>query len=162
MWELLRTVARSTLSALQPRRDLALENLALRQQLAVLRRTSSRPQLEDHDRLFWIALKCIWPVWDGVLQLVQPATVIKWHRAGFRFYWRRKSRQGRSGRPKIHPVIIELIRRMSRDNVTWGAPRIKSELALLGHDVAESTVAKYMVRHTKKPSQTWRTPSRTT
>ena len=109
MWELLRTVARSSLSALRLRRDLALENLALRQQLAVLRRDSSRPQLEDHDRLFWIALKRVWPRWEGVLQLVQPATVMKWHRAGFRFYWRRKSRP-KGGRPRIDPQLRKLIR----------------------------------------------------
>ena len=95
--------------------------------------------------------------WREKLRSVKPATVIGWHRKGWRYYWRRKSRQGKPGRPRIDLEIIELIRRMSKDNGTWGAPRIKSELALLGHEIAESTVAKYMVRHTKKPSQTWRT-----
>ncbi len=78
-------------------------------------------------------------------------------RKGFGYYWHRKSQRGKSGRPPIDPEIIEMIKRMSKDNVTWGAPRIQSELALLGHETAESTVAKYMVRHTKPPSQTWRT-----
>ena len=87
MLDLLRTALRSALSAVRLRRDLALENLALRQRLAVLRRGSKRPQLSDTDRLFWIALKRLWPKWDKVLQLVQPATVVKWHRAGIRFYW---------------------------------------------------------------------------
>ena len=99
MFELLRTVRGSALSALRPRRDLALENLALRHQLAVLQRSSKRPQRGDADLLLWIALKRIWPKWDEVLQLVQPATVIKWHRAGFRFYWRRKIRRC-GGRPR--------------------------------------------------------------
>ena len=89
MLEVLRRSLRSAFSMLRPRRDLALENLALRHQLAVLQRSSKRPRLNDTDRLLWIALKRIWPKWDEVLQLVQPATVLKWPRAGFRFYWRR-------------------------------------------------------------------------
>ena len=92
MWELLRAITRSAVSALRRRRELALENLALRHQLAVLQRHSTKPQLEDRDRLLWIGLKRIWPNWSQVLHLVQPATVVKWHRAGFRYYWRRKSR----------------------------------------------------------------------
>ncbi|MCP5044932.1 MAG: integrase, partial [bacterium] len=95
--------------------------------------------------------------WRDTLLIVKPETVIKWHRKGWKYYWHRKSMQGTPGRPKIDPEVIELIRRMSRDNVTWGAPRIHSELALLGHDVAESTVDKYMVRHPRQPSQGWRT-----
>ena len=102
MWELLRTILRSAVSALGPRHDLALENLALRHQLAVLHRRSNKAQLEDQDRLFWIGLKCVWSKWSEVLQLVQPATVVKWHRAGFRHYWRRKSRS-KDGRPRLDP-----------------------------------------------------------
>ncbi len=101
--------------------------------------------------------------------IVEPETVISvssahaaWHRKGWRYYWDRKSKQGKSGSPPIDAEIIELIQRMAKENATWGAPRIRSELALLGHDiaestVAESTVAKYMVRHPKPPSQTGRT-----
>jgi transposase InsO family protein len=88
---------------------------------------------------------------------VKPETVVRWHRQGFRYYWRWKSR-ARGGRPAVDPEVIALIRRMSAENVLWGAPRIRSELALLGHDVAESTVAKYMAKpKDRKPSQTWRT-----
>jgi hypothetical protein len=87
---------------------------------------------------------------------VKPETVIKWHRQGFRLYWRWKS-QRRPGRPRVDIEIRQLIRRMSLENPTWGAPRIQSELALLGYTVAESTVAKYMIRSRKPPSQTWRT-----
>ena len=88
---------------------------------------------------------------------MQPETVIKWHRKGFKLYWKWKSRAGKPGRPRIERKIRDLIRRMSRENPTWGAPRILSELLLLGHGVAEGTVAKYMVRTRKPPSQTWRT-----
>ncbi len=92
-----------------------------------------------------------------MLAIVQPETVIKWHRQGFKLYWRWKSRVGKVGRPCIDGEIRNLIRRMSRENPSRGAPRIVSELVLLGHDVAEQTVAKYMVRTQKPPSQTWRT-----
>jgi len=84
------------------------------------------------------------------LAIVQPETVIKWHRKGWKLYWRWKSKAGKPGRPRIKREIRDLIRRMSRENPTWGAPRILSELLLLGHDVAEETVAKYMVRVSKK------------
>ena len=87
---------------------------------------------------------------------MKPATVDRWHRDGFKLYWRRKSR-GKPGRPRINAEIRRLTRRMSGENITWGAPRIQSELALLGYTVDESTVAKYMIRHRKPPSQTWRT-----
>ena len=139
------------------RARLTLENVALRQQIIVLQRSVTRAKVEDSDRIFWILMRITLKTWKDTLMIVKPDTVIGWHRKGWKYYWRRKSGQGNPGRPKIDPEIIALIRRMSKENATWGAPRIKSELALLGHEVAESTVAKYMVRHTKKPSQTWRT-----
>ena len=136
---------------------LAVENLALRQQLAVYKQSIKRPKLRLRDRVFWVWLSRLWPNWRSALAIVQPETVIKWHRMGFKRYWRWKSRAGKPGRPCIEREIRDLIRRMSRENPTWGAPRIQSELALLGHDVVEATVAKYMVRPQKPPSQTWRT-----
>ena len=136
---------------------LAVENLALRQQLAVCKQSVKRPKLRPRDRVFWVWLSWLWPKWRSALAIVKPETVIKWHRMGFRLYWRWKSRAGKPGRPPIEREIRDLIRRMSRENPTWGAPRIVSELALLGHDVAKATVAKYMVRSRKPPSQTWRT-----
>ncbi len=142
---------------LADRSRLALENIALRQQLTVLRRSVKRAKIDDSDRVFWILMRRILDSWRGALLIVKPDTVIKWHRKGWRYFWRCKSLRGKPGRPKVDPEVIELIRRMSRDNATWGAPRIQSELALLGHEIAESTVAKYMVRHPKEPSQTWRT-----
>ena len=137
------------------RASLVAENVALRQQLAVLERKMKRPRLRNSERIFWVWLSRLWKSWPSALLIVQPETVIKWHRQGFRLYWRFKSRK-KKGRPKIEAEIRILIRRMSRDNPTWGAPRILSELLLLGYSVAESTVAKYMVRTPKPPSQTWR------
>lgn len=138
------------------RADLAAENLALRQQLAVLRRTAKRPQICQRDRIFWVWLSRLWKNWRSSLLIVQPDTVVRWHRRGFRLYWRWKSRK--TGRPKVDPEIRSLIRRMSLENPLWGTPRVQSELRLLGFDVAESTVAKYMVkRRPGPPSQSWRT-----
>ncbi len=142
---------------LVPKGRLAIENLALRQQLAVCKQSVKRPKLRPRDRIFWVWLSRVWPNWRSVLAIVQPDTVIKWHRMGFKRYRRWKSRPGKPGRPPIAREIRDLIRRMSRENLTWGAPRIVSELALLGHSVAQQTVAKYMVRNRKPPSQTWRT-----
>src|SRR3989441_7833684 len=138
----------------QGRPQLALENLALRQQLAVLHRKSPRPRLHRADRAFWVSLAGVWDQWRSALILVKPETVLRWHRQGFRYFWRWRSR----GRPCLSPEVIRLIRRMSLENPLWGAPRIRSELLLLGYDVAESTVAKYMTRRGRRPpSQTWRT-----
>jgi len=149
IWAFLRVLFRS-------RASLAAENLALRQQLLVLHRSVKRPEVRPSDRIFWSWLSRVWSGWRSALLIVQPATVVHWHRQGFRLYWRWKSRR-KPGRPKVDREVRDLIRRMSRENTTWGAPRIVSELLLLGHAVAESTVAKYMVRQPKPPSQTWRT-----
>ncbi len=139
------------------RAALIAENLALRQQLAILQRSAKRPRLRRRDRVFWVWLSRLWSRWRSSLIIVQPETVMKWHRQGFRLYWRWKSRKGKTGRPNIASEIRSLIRRMSRENPTWGVPRIQSELRLLGYTVAESTVAKYIIRRPKPPSQTWRT-----
>ena len=136
---------------------LAVGNLALRQQLAICRQSVKRPKLRPRDCIFWVWLSCLWPKWRSALAIVQPDTVVHWHRMGFKLYWRWKSKAGTPGRPCVDREIRNLIRRMSRENPTWGAPRILSELLLLGHEVAEDTVAKYMVRQQKPPSQTWRT-----
>jgi hypothetical protein len=137
------------------RSALIAENLALRQQLAVLRRSAKRPRLRQRDRIFWVWISRLWRSWRSALVVVQPDTVVRWHRRGFRLYWRWKSKN--RGRPTIEPAIRNLIRRMSQENPLWGAPRIQAELALLGHDVAESTVAKYMIHpRPGPPSQTWR------
>ncbi len=144
-------------TALRSQAELAAENLALRQQLAVLENKSKRPRLRKRDRIFWVWLSRLWAGWRSVLVIVQPDTVVRWHREGFRLYWRWRSRAGKVGRPRIEAELRKLIRSMCRENHSWGAPRIHSELKLLGYDVSETTVAKYMVRHRKPPSQTWRT-----
>src|SRR5262249_2677307 len=141
---------------IMPRIALATEILALRQQLIVLNRSVKRPQLHDRDRLFWAMLSKLWKDWREVLVIVKPDTVVKWHRQGFKLFWKWKSKSGRAGRPKIDQKILELIRKMSRENPLWGVPRIQAELHLLGFDVAESTVAKYRVKSKKPPSQTWK------
>jgi putative transposase len=143
-------------SLIVPRTALAAENLALRQQLAVLNRKIHRPQPRRRDRFFWVILSQLWKNWREVLIIVKPETVIKWHRQGFKLYWRWKSKVP-VGRPKIDMEIRELIGKMSRENPLWGVPRIQAELRLLGYDVAESTVAKYRVRGSASPSQTWKT-----
>ena len=143
--------------AVAERTELAAENLALRQQLAVLKRTAKRPSLSCRDRIFWVWLSKLWPNWRSVLVIVELDTVVRWHRLGFRLYWRWKSRRGKPGRPKVAPEIRELIRRMPVENPLWGSPRIQSELTLRGHDVSKATIDKYRVRHRRPPSQTWRT-----
>jgi len=143
-------------AALLPRAVLITENLALRQQLAVLKVSMKRPKLRKRDRVFWVWLSRLWSDWCSCLMIVKPETVIRWHREGFKLYWRWKSRK-KLGRPKTEAEIRTLIRRMARENPMWGAPRIQSELRLLGYEVAESTVAKYMGHARKPPSQTWRT-----
>ena len=137
--------------------ELAAENLALRQQLAILKDGTKRPRLRPRDRVFWVWLSRLWAGWRSALLIVQPATVVRWHRQGWKLYWRWKSRAKKPGRPPIWREIRDLVRRMCHENPTWGAPRIHSELRLLGYDVSETTVDKYMVRHRKPPSQTWRT-----
>ena len=114
------------------RTDLATENLAVRQQLAVLTVRKRRPRLRRRDRILWVWLFRLWAGWRSVLMIVQPDTVVRWHRAGFKLFWRWKSRKTGVGRPKIEAEIRRLIRRMSRENTNWGIPRIQSELALLG------------------------------
>jgi putative transposase len=142
---------------LASRSALMAENLALRQQLTVMHRSARRPRLRRRDRVFWVWLSRLWKNWRSCLVVVKPATVIGWHRQGFRLYWRWKSRSKKVGRPPLDAEIRQLIRRMCRENPLWGAPRVQSELALLGYTVAESTVSAYMVRSPKPPSQTWRT-----
>jgi len=143
-------------SAVRTHRELALENLALRQQLAVWKARQPRPRLTEIDRIFWVLLSKLWTSWRHSLLVVQPQTVIGWQRRGFRRYWAWKSRR-RSGRPVIDTELRDLIRRMSRANPLWGAPRIHGELLKLGLAVSQATVSKYMLRSRRPPSQAWQT-----
>ncbi len=137
-------------SLLRSQAELAAENLVLRQQLAVLEQRSKRPRLRNRDRIFWTWIARLWSNWRSVLVIVQPDTVLGWHRQGFRLYWRWRSR-GRSGRPKIDVEIRKLIRRLSQENPLCGTPRIRSELRILGHESSKATVDQYRVRHRKSP-----------
>ena len=131
------------ISAFKARRKLALENVALRQQLAVLRRSVKRTRLSNVDCGFWVLLRRIWTDWESVLVIVKPETVVRWHRCGFRRYWAWKSRRRRPGRPGVvAPEIHELIRNMSRANPLWGAPRVHGELAKLGISISQAAVSK--------------------
>ena len=135
------------------RRDLLLENLALRQQLAVLTRRHPKPSLAAPDRLFWIALSRFWPGWKQSLLIVQPETVVRWHRAGFKLYWKWISRRRVRVRKKANEQrnCAYLIFRMVAENPTWGAPRIHGELKLLGFDISERTVLRWMRKAPRNP-----------
>src|SRR6516225_1629125 len=140
----------------QSRTDVAVEVLALRQQVAVLKRRQPKPPLRPLDRLFWTVLRVTWSRWKDALVIVQPETVVGWHRAGFRLYWRWKSRR-RGGRPRITEEIRGLIRRLARENSDWGAPQIQGELQKLGFALSERTVARYLRRIERRgdPAKKW-------
>jgi transposase InsO family protein len=144
-------------SRLKSRASLEAENLVLRQQVIVLSRQSrSRVRLRNIDRLIFVWLYRFFPAILNTITVVKPETIIRWHRSGFRAYWRWKSRRC-GGRPKIDRESRDLIRRMSKENPLWGAPRIHGELLMLGIEVAQSTVARYMTRRQGPPSQGWKT-----
>ena len=126
--------------------ELATENLALHQQLAVLRYSSKRPTLRNRDRIFRAWLSRLWSNWRSVLLRVQPETAVRWHQRGFKLYRRWKSRSRKPGRPKIDAEIHNLIRRMSLENPFRRTPRIQSELRLLGYQASKATADKYKVR----------------
>ena len=138
--------------------DTALEILALRQQLAVLHRKRPRPRLNHVDRFFWTTLRRVWPRWAEVLIIVKPDTLVGWHRAGFRLFWKWRSR-GHGGRPKTTAEIRALIRRLAEENPTWGAPKVHGELQKLGLVISERSVARYlrMVRRRGDPKKSWLT-----
>ena len=143
-------------SVFKSRSRLEAENAALRHQVVVLRRQArSRIHLTNFDRLFLVQLYRWFPSILSVLTIIRPETLVGWHRAGFSSYWRWKSRL-RGGRPLIEADIRALIRRMRIENPLWGAPRIHGELLKLGFELAQSTVAKYMVKRRGPPSQGWR------
>ncbi len=157
MLTLLRFIVSVLVSRFRSRAVLQLENLALRHQLYVLRRQRpGRPRLFTIDRLLWVWLYRLWPRCLDTMILVNPATVIQWHRQGFRLYWRWRSR---SGRPSGDREVRKLIREMSSANPLCGAPRIHGELLKLGIEISQATVAKYMVRRGGTPSPTWRSLS---
>src|SRR5881396_1161729 len=144
-----------SVSPFKSKSRLEAENAALRHQLIVLqRRVRGRVQLTNGDRLFLVLLYRWFPSVLRAITIIRPETLVRWHRAGFRHYWRWKSRSF-GGRPQIDADLRALIRRMSVDNPLWGAPRVHGELLKLGFEVAQSSVAKYMVKRCGPPSQGW-------
>ena len=145
-------------SIFRSRAGLQLENLALRHQIGALHRSvRNRPKLRCGDRFLWVSLSRTWHDWRSALVIVKPETVVAWHRKGFRLFWTWKVRHGQPGRPVVAREVRDLIRRMCRENPSWGAPRIHGELLKLGIDIGETSVSKYMVRSRRPPAQTWRT-----
>ena len=146
LFDLVQTIARS-------RAELIIENLALRQQVAALKRERPRPRLNDMDRLFWVAMKEQFANWTDALLIVKPDTVVRWHRAAFKRHWARLSGSGKHpGRPRVSRELRNLIRRMATENA-WGAPRIHSELLKLGIDISEATVSRYMPKRPLDPDK---------
>jgi putative transposase len=158
VFRLVLTVLFHSLRALgRSRADLVLENVALRQQIAVLTRTRCLPRLQPEERMLWVALRRTWSRWQDALLVVQPETVVAWHRKAFRRYWTALSRA--PGRPRLDTEIRRLIVRMACENPTWGAPRIHGELAKLGFNVSERTVSRYLprIRPGRGVLREWRT-----
>jgi transposase InsO family protein len=157
MIALIRFVLAVLASPFKSKSRLEAENAVLRHQLIVLRRKlKGRARLTNNDRCFFVWMYRWFPTILKVVTIVQPETLVRWHRAGFRRHWRWKSRS-RGGRPQVELELRTLIRQMSVENQLWGAPRIHGELLKLGFSVAQSSVAKYMVKRCGPPSQGWRT-----
>ena len=157
MFSLLISVLQTLRISVRSRAALQLEILALRHQLQVLQRSRRRRvRLTQADRLLWMWLSRTWTEWRSAIIIVRPETVVAWHRRAFRCFWSWKSRY-RIGRPAVPADVRALIRRMSQANPQWGASRIHGELLKLGIEVGESSVAKYIVRYRRPPSQSWRT-----
>src|SRR6187431_1001719 len=157
MFSILHALGMFAIDLFKSRSRLEAENLFLRHQLNIaLRRPRPRLRLRSSDRVLLIWMTKLWRSLLGAVRVVQPETILRWHRAGFRMYWCWKSRN-RAGRPRIDRGLRDLIRRMSRENPLWGASRIHGELLMLGLEVAQSTVSKYMARGGKPPSQSWKT-----
>ncbi len=139
------SLAISSVSAVfKDRADLVAENIALRHQLSCFIHRESRPKLRPVDRAFWVLLSRFWSLWTKTLAMVEPATVLAWHRQGFKLFWRWKSRKRGPGRPRISVEVRRLIVEMAEMNVGWGAPRIHGELLKLGIAISEITVSRYM------------------
>src|ERR1700716_3843468 len=157
MTDLCRLIFWTLVDLMRARATLEAEILVLRQQINVLRRAARRRQsFGIFDRLIFVGLYRLFPTACDALAIVKPDTIIRWHRAGFRAYWRWKSRR-RGGRPTVPPEMRKLIHEMSIANPLWGAPRIHGELLKLGIEIGQTSVAKYMARGRGPPSQGWKT-----
>ena len=144
-------------TSVRSRLSLQTENAALRNQLSLYRKSGQTPKIWLADRLLWCFMAKFWSGWRAALYFVQPRTVTTWQKKRFRDYWRVLSQSTKAGRPRISPELRKLIGRMWEANPTWGSPKIVAELAMLGIDVAKSTVEKYQPKRAGSPSPTWRT-----
>ena len=154
MPQLLRVLFGILPRALRSRRELLLENLVRRQQLAVLKRRVPRSTVSVLDKFFWVVVQRFWPSWKRSLILVSPETVVRWHRAGFRMYWAWLSRHRIClGRKRVSKELQELIFKMVAENPTWGAPRVHGELQMLGFNISERTVSRWVRRAPKNPDK---------
>ena len=152
MFRILLLLVTTIFRCLHARRTLLLENLVLRQQLAGRKRKHPRPRLRAFDKIFWVSARRFWSGWKQALIVVSPETVVGWHRTGFKLYWRAISRARRViGRKRISKEVHNLIFRMVAENATWGAPRIHGELLMLGFDVSERTISRWMRRAPRDP-----------
>lgn len=157
MVTILRSLATASVSLFWSRAKLHHEILILRHQLNILRRAApQRVALTNVDRLLLVWSFRVWPCVLEAVRIVRPVTIVRWHRQGFRAYWRWRSR-ARPGRPRVPKDVRDLIREISLANPLWGAPRIHGEILKLGIDVAQSTVATYMAKHRRPPSPSWQT-----
>jgi putative transposase len=160
MFDLLSLWIGVLLRLFRSRQAVMIENFALRQQLAVFKRRRPRPRLATIDKLFWVILRRFWSSWREALIVVTPDTVVRWHRAGFQLYWRLISRVGkRVGRKPVTKEIRELIFKMVAENSTWRAPRIHGELVMLGYEISERSVSRWMRHAPRSPesAQRWLT-----
>src|SRR5271169_3606497 len=152
MFSIIAVLTGTMLRVFRTRRNLLLENLVLRQQLTALKRKRPRPRIAALDKLFWVLAQRFWSGWKQALVVVTPDTVVRWHRAGFALYWRAISRARRVfGRKRISKEVRDLIFRVVSDNPTWGAPRIHGELLMLGFDVSERTISRWMRKAPRNP-----------
>ena len=157
MVRLLTASVAALLSEFRSRRELVLENLALRQQVATVLQ-KRRPRIRPADRAFWVVLRRLWSRWSDAIAIVKPETVIRWHRAGFALYWKWLSKGKAPGRPALAREVGDLVRRMAREN-GWGATRIHGELVKLGFGVSERSVSRLLRQHGRRPErrQSWLT-----
>jgi len=153
MFDLFRLWFGTILRIFRTQRSLVLENLVLRQQLVVLKRKHPKPRLGALDKLFWLGARHLWPQWKEALVIVLPETVVRWHRAGFKLYWTLlcKVRKHVGGGRRISRELRGLIFQMVSENPNWGAPRIHGELLMLGFDVSETTISRWMRRAPRRP-----------
>ena len=149
-------ISKWLLGILQQRSSLALENLALRHQLMVLKRNRPKPRFTEPDRLFWLAYSKWDKGWQAFLEIASPRTVVDWQKRRFKRYWANKSNNRGPGRPCVSQEIQDLIRTMSEANPTWGTPRIIGELKKIGISVSKSTVDRYRMKKKRSPSPTWK------